>query len=81
VNIGEANDLNIVLTYLTGRNSHPLVDDEVGDWPLPSVQEFQAAAGRLAGRAHRVLYAGWTAERLAAAWAERSAEADQEAQP
>jgi hypothetical protein len=77
MNIGEANDLNILLTHMAGR--HP----GFGDWPLPSVEEYQAAAERLAGRAHRVLFAGWTPDRLRAAWMEQnqSAEADHEAQP
>jgi hypothetical protein len=64
VNIGEANDVNVVLTFLTGRHS-----TVCEGFALPSADEFRAAAERLAGRAYRVLMAGWTADRLQAVMA------------
>jgi hypothetical protein len=66
VNIGESNDVNVLITHLIGRRS-----DRSETWPMPTVEEVLAAAERLAGKAFKATYAGWTAERVRAAWLNR----------
>lgn len=63
MNVTEANATNLLLRYLLN------VDGPAG--PVGSEQACQAAE-LLAGRAHKVLAAGYTAERVRADWSGRS---------
>lgn len=63
MNISEANDTNTILRYLLNQ----------ARWPVgvPTDAEAQAAAERLADRAHKPLSAGLRAQDVTEAWPNR----------
>jgi hypothetical protein len=77
VNISEANDVNVLLRWITGTTPRPTDIDllDEADVVLMEDEDAKQAATRLAERAHTALHAGLTAAHVEQLWQRVSLEA------
>lgn len=64
MNIGEASDANIVLSWIVGQRPRSFEHLSIEAWN----ERARAAAGRLANRVNARLMTGVSAEEITAAW-------------
>ena len=62
MNVGEANAVNTLISYLAGQRASSYSPE-----PPPTAEQARAAAELLARKAYKVLMCGWSPDRLAGA--------------